>query len=246
MHFNKVFIGIIVVLLLLLFPSCTNDNTSSNDNVSSAEQSSASKKIDTSKEMDISEFTFYKSSDGKTYSVMRGDEQPKHEIMRIPEEYNGYKVVEIENEGFKLVAKFNTLIIPDTVKKIGGGAFKFCPDLEIMDMGNGVQTLQDNAFIGCKKLKSIKLSNKIVEIPMGAFQNCAIKKVEIPSSVQSIKEGAFSMCADLKEVHIPSSVKKIADTNGSFEDSPNVTIYAPSGSYAEEYAKSKNIPFVAE
>lgn len=246
MSFSKALIGIIVVLSMLLFPSCSNNNTNSDAKSSSVTQSKASETIDGSKEMDVSEFTFYPSSDGKTYSIMRGDEEPKHEIMRIPNKYNGCKVVEIESEGFKLVAKVNTLIIPDTVKKIGGGAFKFCQDLETMDMGNGVQTLQDNAFIGCEKLKNIVLSNKLTEIPMGAFQNCAIETVYIPSSVQSIKENAFAACENLNEVHIPSSVKRIADTNGPFEDSPNVTIYAPSGSYAEKYAKSKSIPFVAE
>ncbi len=246
MHINKVFIGIIVVLSMLLFSSCANNETGSNVNSSSTEQSDKSKTSGENQVMDASEFTFYPSSDGKTCSIMRGDDQPKHEIMKIPEKNESRTVVEIESEGFKLVEVFNSLIIPDTVKKIGATAFAFCPDLKTLDMGNGVEQLGQNTFIGCKKLKTVTLSNKLTEIPMGAFQNCAIETVYIPSSVQSIKENAFAICESLKEVHIPSSVKKIADTNGPFEDSPNVTIYAPSGSYAEKYAKSKNIPFVAE
>lgn len=246
MHFIKVFIGIIVVFTLLLFSACTNNNTSSNVNTSITKQSEESKSVDTNKEMDVSEFTFYPSPDGKTCSIMRGDNQPQHEIMKIPEKNDGCTVTEIESEGFKLVEVFNSLIIPDTVKKIGANAFTFCPDLKTLEMGNGVEQLGQNAFLGCKKLKNVTLSNKLTEISMGAFQNCAIETVYIPSSVQSIKENAFAVCENLKEVHIPSSVKRIADTNGPFEDSPNVTIYAPSGSYAEKYAKSESIPFVAE
>lgn len=246
MKINKAFIGIIVILSVLLFSACTNDTANSGVNSSSTKQSEKSITTEKSKEMDISEFEFYTNSDNKTCSILRGDEEPKHEIMKIPDEYDGRTVVEIESIGFKLVGKFTKLIIPDTVKRIGGRAFPFCPDLEIVEMGNGVEELGTNAFLGCKKLKTVTLSNKLTKIPMGAFQQCAIETITIPSGVQSIKENAFALCESLKEVHITESVKEIADTNGPFEGCPNVTIYAPSGSYAEKYAKSKNIPFVAE
>lgn len=246
MQINKAFIGIIVILSMLLFSACTNDTANSDGNSSSTEQSEKSIVAGENKEMDVSEFDFYTNSDDKTCSILRGDEHPKHEIMKIPDEYDGRTVVEIESEGFKLVEGFNELIIPDTINKIGDNSFALCLDLETVEMGNGVEKLGLNAFIGCKKLKTVTLSNKLTEIPMGAFQQCAIETITIPSSVQSIKENAFAMCENLKEVHITESVKEIADTNGPFEYCPNITIYAPSGSYAEKYAKSKNIPFVAE
>ena len=246
MQINKAFIGIIVILSVLLFSACTNDTANSDVNSSSTEQSEKSITAGENKEMDVSEFDFYTNSDDKTCSILRGDEQPKHEIMKIPDEYDGRTVVEIESEGFKLVEGFNELIIPDTINKIGDNSFAFCLDLETVDMGNGVEELGQNAFIGCEKLKTVMLSNKLTEMPMGAFQQCAIETITIPSGVQSIKENAFALCESLKEVHITESVKEIADTNGPFEGCPNVTIYAPSGSYAEKYAKSKNIHFVAE
>lgn len=246
MQTKKALIGFVVILTILIFSSCTNDKANSDNNLPVSDKSKVSNVTDENKEMGASEFTFYPSSDGKTCSITRGDDQPKHEIMKIPEKNEGRTVVEIESEGFKLVEVFNTLIIPDTVKKIGATAFVFCPDLKTLEMGNGVEELGQDAFLGCKNLKTITLSNKLTEIPMGAFQNCAIETVNIPSSVQSIKENAFAICESLKEVHIPGSVKKIADTNGPFENSPNVTIYAPSGSYAEKYAKNNKIPFVAE
>ena len=46
--------------------------------------------------------------------------------------------------------------------------------------------------------------------------------VVIPESVTVIGEKAFSFCAN------------------------NLTIHAPAGSYAEQYAKEHNIPFVSE
>ena len=40
--------------------------------------------------------------------------------------------------------------------------------------------------------------------------------------------------------------QKKNDECNVFEDSDNLTIYAPAGSYAEQYAKNNNITFVAE
>jgi hypothetical protein len=34
--------------------------------------------------------------------------------------------------------------------------------------------------------------------------------------------------------------------NDRFEDSPKLTIYAPAGSYAEQFAKENKIPFATE
>jgi len=42
-------------------------------------------------------------------------------------------------------------------------------------------------------------------------------------------------------VVIPEGVKEIG--NRAFDDCQKLTIYAPAGSKAEEYAKEKNIPF---
>ena len=72
----------------------------------------------------------------------------------------------------------------------------------------------------------------------------------IPEGVERIEAASFSYCEKLKEIHIPSSVTFIQgeseEASSAFMESPNVTIYAPKGSYAEKYAKQENIKFVAE
>ena len=45
------------------------------------------------------------------------------------------------------------------------------------------------------------------------------------------------------DIMIPSNTKQIEDAFNTFT---NFTIHAPAGSYAEQYAKEHNIPFVAE
>ena len=55
---------------------------------------------------------------------------------------------------------------------------------------------------------------------------------------------AFTECSGLEVIHIPAGVMSIgADC---FGDCPKLTIHAPAGSCAEQYAKDNNIPFKAE
>lgn len=78
----------------------------------------------------------------------------------------------------------------------------------------------------------------------------SLEKITIPEGIKRIDGSAFARCEKLSEVHIPASVTYICqdteDLSSAFSESPNVTIYAPKGSYAEKYAKQENIKFVAE
>ena len=69
-----------------------------------------------------------------------------------------------------------------------------------------------------------------------------VEKVVLSDGVTTIGAHAFNT-SELKEITIPASVTEIGD--GAFY-ATLVTIHAPSGSYAETYAKENNIPFVAE
>ena len=59
-----------------------------------------------------------------------------------------------------------------------------------------------------------------------------------------IGQGAFSGCSSLTSVVILESETEIR--YHAFEDCPKLTIHAPAGSYAEEYAKEEVIPFEAK
>ena len=65
--------------------------------------------------------------------------------------------------------------------------------------------------------------------------------MEIPPSVSDIGDYAFSGCTSLKKAVIPDSVQNIVDT--AFSDCPGLTIYGKPGSAAEEYARTRDIPF---
>ena len=78
-----------------------------------------------------------------------------------------------------------------------------------------------------------------------AFNSCsALTTVTIPDSVTAIDRQAFMDCEQLHDVYIPDSVTFIGDF--AFDNCSQLTIHGKAGSYAETYAKERDIPFVAE
>lgn len=112
------------------------------------------------------------------------------------------------------------IIIPKSITTLGKGAFSYCSSLTSIDIPNSVTSIGDYAFQACSSLTSINIPNSVTSIEGDVFYECSsLTKVEIPNSVTSIASNTFYGCTNLK-------------------------IYCEQGSYAETYAKSKNIPVV--
>lgn len=169
-------------------------------------------------------------------------------IINVPDSVDGKPVIEIR--GYFLRSNDNVVEvnIPDTIKEISSEAFEFCYNLEKLTMGKNIEIIGESLCLSDASLKEVTLSESLKEIPVCAFANCiSLENITIPDGVTSLCDNAFSGCSSLNEIHIPASVTEIVDgSNSSFDDCDNLTIYAPAGSYAEQYAKDNNIPFVAE
>ena len=97
----------------------------------------------------------------------------------------------------------------------------------------------------CGKITRVTIEQGVMRIDDRAFMKCrSLRFLEIPSSVTFIGYWAFFLCEALEELWIPASVTEIHW--GAISNCPKLTIHAPAGSYAEQYAKENNIPFVAE
>jgi uncharacterized protein YjdB len=73
--------------------------------------------------------------------------------------------------------------------------------------------------------------------------NTKFTNITIPSGYTTIEKGAFANQTDLYRVQIPATVTKIAPTAFKGCDKSKLTIVAPYGSYAEEYAIAKGIHY---
>ena len=84
------------------------------------------------------------------------------------------------------------ITIPDTVERIGTGAFVCCRDLKKVVMGDNVKSVGPIAFWGCSGLSEISLPEGITIIEHGTFSGCtSLTDFDIPDSTERVDAGAF-------------------------------------------------------
>lgn len=72
-----------------------------------------------------------------------------------------------------------------------------------------VTAISDNAFSGCKKLKSVTIGKYVTSIGNKAFFKCtSLKKIIIPASVEKIGKKEFYGCGKLKSITIKTKKLK--------------------------------------
>lgn len=132
--------------------------------------------------------------------------------------------------------------IPNSVTSIGDYTFNTCIGLTSINIPSSVTSIGSNAFAFCSALTSVNIPNSVTSIGDYAFSDCmALTSINISNAVTSI-DGVFNNCTSLASITIPNSVTSIGSS--TFDSCPNLTIYCEQGSYAETYAKDKNIPIV--
>jgi hypothetical protein len=103
-----------------------------------------------------------------------------------------------------------SVIIPNSVIRIGEVAFRWCKSLASVTIGNSVTSIGSEAFSGCSNLSSVTIPNSVTSIGSGAFEGCTrLTSVNIPDSVTSIEYHAFNQCSNLASVNIPNGVTSI-------------------------------------
>ncbi|ABZ78106.1 hypothetical protein Shal_3565 [Shewanella halifaxensis HAW-EB4] len=135
----------------------------------------------------------------------------KHKHIIIPDNFDGIAVTEIWDYAFSEVEELSeefeeapetqiaSVVIPNTVTKIGEGAF------------------QRNA------LTEVVIPSSVTRIGYKAFAENALTSVDIPDSVTEIVERAFAKNA-LTQLSLPNSLTKINDRVFQFNALTSITI----------------------
>lgn len=161
-------------------------------------------------------------------------------------------------KGVEVIGKYafkNTSLtevtIPETVKSVGwecfrdckqlesanwestafidGWCFAYCKQLKTIKLTEGIQTIQERAFLGCEalseiilpssvfgigpyafesttSLKDIVLPSNLVNLHSGAFQYSGITRAILPEKMNILESHIFEGCKSLEEVVMPSSI----------------------------------------
>lgn len=140
-------------------------------------------------------------------------------------------------------APLSSIILPDTVTTIENGAFMWCSQLKEINIPQGVTKIDGYTFYFCNSLPSITIPDTVTSIGYYAFAYCdALTEVVIPESVTLIRSNAFSECDNLTSIIVPASVTEIEED--AFYECAKLTLTVTPGSYAAQYAKDNNIPYI--
>ena len=149
---------------------------------------------------------------------------------------NGMTALMLSHDSYSAM---KTVIIPDGVTSIGGGAFENCKSLESVTIPESVTSIGSSAFRYCSSLKSITIPDSVTSIGYEAFRGCkSLENVTIPDGVTSIDESVFEDCSSLESITIPDSVISIGHKAFRYCSLKNITIpnsVTSIGEYAFEY-----------
>ena len=118
-------------------------------------------------------------------------------------------ITEIEDEAFcSFFCKMclTSVVIPDSVVKIGTKAFYSCGVLNSIVIPDSVIEIGELAFSNCSALTSVKMSKKIEFIGFSVFSGCtSLKTISLPENLVIIGDSVFSDCTSLASIKIPGN-----------------------------------------
>lgn len=142
--------------------------------------------------------------------------------LKLPEH-----LTEIDSSAFYHCGKLNgELKLPDTVKEIGGFAFHSCGFTGKLELPASLENIGNDAFEFCSGLTGkLTFPSKMNEINSSIFHETGITEVVIPSSIKTVRDGAFNSCMNLKKVYLPTKMPTIF--NQAFIKCSDVKFYYP-------------------
>ncbi|MBD5250358.1 MAG: leucine-rich repeat protein [Barnesiella sp.] len=101
--------------------------------------------------------------------------------------------------------------VPNTVTKIGSGAFVGCTGLESVTIPSTVTSIRDYAFQNLTNLSTLSLPASVETIGNYAFDGCKgiASDLAIPEKVTSIGNYAFRNCSKATGLSLPASLENI-------------------------------------
>jgi hypothetical protein len=105
----------------------------------------------------------------------------------------------------------NSIIIPDSVIKIGEYAFPYIWYVKNIRLSNNITKIENSTFNNCQALETINLPNSITSIGKEAFAGCILLNslTQLPDSITYIGFEAFAGCRSLTTLILPKNLTTI-------------------------------------
>jgi hypothetical protein len=126
----------------------------------------------------------------------------------IPKEIDGKSVTIIGPAAFEGCTRVTSVILPDTLKHIGGYAFAKCTNLKKIHIPTDCLVDSFSTFQS-SGLEEVMFADQVTVIPMGCFEDTKLTKVVCPPSLISIDHAAFHLCKELTEITLNQGLTTI-------------------------------------
>jgi len=174
----------------------------------------------------------FEVSEDRTYFIVKDMGTCTDTKVVVPSTYNGLPVKELGYGAFgggsmvkPNVPRVSEVILPNSIVKIGNGAFANNSYLTKIKFGNSVESIDSDAFYNCDNIKEVHIPSikKWCSIDFYASDSCPFnsspnaklyvnnKQVTdlVIDGISEIKNYAFSGCGTIETLSVGSNVKTI-------------------------------------
>lgn len=133
----------------------------------------------------------------------------KDGVLRIPNgvEYVGSYSIMSDNE---LSSRVKKLIFPDSLIKLSACAFGGYVNLESIEFGKNLESMESRVFYLCECIKSIELPDNCTKFGQGCFEGCTnLQRVKLPKFLKTLEPFTFKNCKSLIDIEFPESLEYI-------------------------------------
>lgn len=103
-----------------------------------------------------------------------------------------------------------TVVVPQGAESIGNDAFARCGRLRRVKLSDTVKRIGIRAFSQCENLTDIDLPDGLKEIGDQAFWRCRnLADIDLPGGLEKIGDHAFEGCKSLRCIRLPEGLKTI-------------------------------------
>ena len=132
----------------------------------------------------------------------------------------GDSVLSVGVSAFSGCLSLKSVEFGKNIKLIDNYAFASCSELVSGNLPDSLEQIGESAFYNCYSLRAAKLGKSLKRIGVSAFESSAIKTVEIPATVTTIDQYAFS-CRSLAIVFYSGSEEQFKAIKFEGDESSN-------------------------
>lgn len=122
-------------------------------------------------------------------------------------------VTSISDLAFVMCSNLIEVNLPDSLRKIGCGAFNYCINLKEIYIPDGMVGIEDHAFAICVRLEKINIPRSIEVLGEGVFESCvSLKSIELPKINGKLHAADFGYeLIGIKDIYFEGSEEEFAE-----------------------------------